>query len=296
MEKFSADTTGSRRSPTLPHIALAVKRDHQGGGAGAGEEGSCLHKWPHLWSGLELACPWEAVSNFLCIAYFFYPFLHFLNYLYFNPRVFLLLPSVLSYQSHQCWVLEEGGRKHLCSCSVTVQHHLIMLSYTISTFYATRAQGNLLCHFFLCYPLLPHSDQIAEVQITIPLQPQIYLLHNGHHKTTCSTMDASLPRAKPHSSPLVTTALPSFTTMRLACFSSLRCANDLPCVRLRGTVINGMLLQQRMDSFLRLREWRGRSAVKERKQDPPLNVYLGLPSPLGLVILLPFPRLTAQNR
>lgn len=72
------------------------------------------------------------------------------------------------------------------------------------------------------------------------------------HRITCSTIDASLPRAKPHSSPRVTTALPSFTTIRFACFSSLRCANDFPCARLSGIVINGMLLQQRMDSFLNL--------------------------------------------
>lgn len=62
---------------------------------------------------------------------------------------------------------------------------------------------------------------------------------------TCSTIDARRPRARPHSSPRVTTALPSFTTILFACFSSLRWAKDLPCVRLRGTVIKGMLLQER---------------------------------------------------
>lgn len=86
---------------------------------------------------------------------------------------------------------------------------------------------------------------------------------------TCSTIEASLPRAKPHSSPRVTTALPSFTTIRFACFSSLRCANDFPCARLSGTVINGMLLQQRMDSFLNLWLWQGRSMDKERKEKNP---------------------------
>ena len=62
---------------------------------------------------------------------------------------------------------------------------------------------------------------------------------------TCSTIDARRPSARPHSSPRVTTALPSFTTILLACFSSLRWAKDLPCIRLRGTVIKGMLLQER---------------------------------------------------
>lgn len=47
---------------------------------------------------------------------------------------------------------------------------------------------------------------------------------------TCSTMEASLPSARPHSS-RVTTALPSFTTMRLACFNSLRWAKDFPWER-----------------------------------------------------------------
>lgn len=62
---------------------------------------------------------------------------------------------------------------------------------------------------------------------------------------TCSTIDARRPSARPHSSPRVTTALPSFTTILLACFSSLRWAKDLPCARLRGTVIKGMVLQER---------------------------------------------------
>lgn len=44
---------------------------------------------------------------------------------------------------------------------------------------------------------------------------------------TCSTMEASRPSARPHSS-RVTTALPSFTTIRLACFSSLRWTKDFP--------------------------------------------------------------------
>lgn len=44
---------------------------------------------------------------------------------------------------------------------------------------------------------------------------------------TCSTMEASRPSARPHSS-RVTTALPSFTTIRLACFNSLRWTKDFP--------------------------------------------------------------------
>lgn len=44
---------------------------------------------------------------------------------------------------------------------------------------------------------------------------------------TCSTIDARRPSASPHSS-RVTTALPSFTTIRLACFNSLRWAKDFP--------------------------------------------------------------------
>lgn len=86
------------------------------------------------------------------------------------------------------------------------------------------------------------------------------------HRITCSTIEASLPRAKPHSSPRVTTALPSFTTIRFACFSSLRCANDFPCARLSGMVINGMLLQQRMDSFRNLWLRQGTPADKEKKE------------------------------
>lgn len=62
---------------------------------------------------------------------------------------------------------------------------------------------------------------------------------------TCSTIEARRPNARPHSSPRVTTALPSFTTILLACFSSLRWAKDFPWARLRGTVIKGMLLQER---------------------------------------------------
>lgn len=90
---------------------------------------------------------------------------------------------------------------------------------------------------------------------------------HSSHGITCSTIDASLPRARPHSSPRVTTALPSFTTIRFACFSSLRCANGFPCARLSGTVINGMLLQNRMGSFLNLWLWRGGSlGKKERKK------------------------------
>lgn len=62
---------------------------------------------------------------------------------------------------------------------------------------------------------------------------------------TCSTIEASLPSARPHSSPRVTTALPNFTTIRLACLSSPRCANDLPWARASGTVRKGTLLQWR---------------------------------------------------
>lgn len=51
-------------------------------------------------------------------------------------------------------------------------------------------------------------------------------LHKERCKT-CSTIEARRPRASPHSS-RVTTALPSFTTIRFACFNSLRWAKDFP--------------------------------------------------------------------
>lgn len=142
-----------------------------------------------------------------------------------------------------------------------------LLSYIV---YATTAQGDEKgkgqdialsgpshCFMSFSYNLLCHP--------TITKYPKLKQTFRISHRITCSTIDASLPRAKPHSSPRVTTALPSFTTIRFACFSSLRCANDFPCARLSGMVINGMLLQQRMDSFLNLWLWRGRSVVKERK-------------------------------
>lgn len=113
-----------------------------------------------------------------------------------------------------------------------------------------------LCSF--AYSLLCHP--------TVTEYLKLKQTFHSSHRITCSTIEASLPRAKPHSSPRVTTALPSFTTIRFACFSSLRCANDFPCARLSGTVINGMLLQQRMDSFLNLWLWRGRPVVKEREK------------------------------
>lgn len=58
------------------------------------------------------------------------------------------------------------------------------------------------------------------------------IIYNGkfQHDSTCSTMEASLPSARPHSS-RVTTALPNFTTIRLACFNSLRWAKDFPWER-----------------------------------------------------------------
>ena len=51
---------------------------------------------------------------------------------------------------------------------------------------------------------------------------------------TCSTIDARRPRARPHSSPRVTTALPSFTTILFACFSSLRWAKRLAMCTTEG--------------------------------------------------------------
>ena len=167
-----------------------------------------------------------------------------------------------------------GANKHLRGCLAahqdqpTTPSNTDLLSYVV---YATIAHGDEKrkgqhialkghhCFMSFSYNLLCHPT-ITEY---LKLKQTFYF----SHRTTCSTIDASLPRAKPHSSPRVTTALPSFTTIRFACFSSLRCANDFPCARLSGMVINGMLLQQRMDSFLNLWLWRGRSVVKEKKTE-----------------------------
>lgn len=91
---------------------------------------------------------------------------------------------------------------------------------------------------------------------------------------TCSTIDARRPNARPHSSPLVTTALPSFTTILLACFSSLRWAKGLPWARLRGTVIKGMLLQER--TCLTVEGWTGSvyPKVREEKERERSNIIL----------------------
>lgn len=167
-----------------------------------------------------------------------------------------------------------GANKQLRGCLAagrgqpTTPSNINLLSYLV---YATTAQGDEKgkgqdialqghhCFMSFSYNLLCHPTVTKYLKLK-------QILHFSH-RITCSTIDASLPRAKPHSSPRVTTALPSFTTIRLACFSSLRCANDFPCARLSGMVINGMLLQQRTDSFLSLWLWRGRSVVKERKQE-----------------------------
>lgn len=67
--------------------------------------------------------------------------------------------------------------------------------------------------------------------------PQSY--QESANSVTCSTMEASRPSDRPHSSPRVTTALPSFTTIRLACFNSLRWANDFPWVRGKTARVHG---------------------------------------------------------
>lgn len=51
------------------------------------------------------------------------------------------------------------------------------------------------------------------------------LIKKKYNWLTCSTMDANLPNANPCSSSLVITALPSFTTSRLAYFSWLLSVN-----------------------------------------------------------------------
>lgn len=148
----------------------------------------------------------------------------------------------------------------------TIPSNTSLLSYVV---YATTEQGDekgkgqliaLKGHFMsFAYNLLRHP--------TVTEYLKLKQTFHSSHGITCSTIDASLPRARPHSSPRVTTALPSFTTMRFACFSSLRCANGFPWARLSGTVINGMLLQNRMGSFLNLWLWRGGSlGKKERKE------------------------------
>lgn len=71
---------------------------------------------------------------------------------------------------------------------------------------------------------------------------------------TCSTMEASLPSARPHSS-RVTTALPSFTTMRLACFNSLRWAKDFPWERGRESARHNIAYTVSMQGDMIVSQW-----------------------------------------
>uniref|UniRef100_A0A2M4C847 Putative secreted protein n=1 Tax=Anopheles marajoara TaxID=58244 RepID=A0A2M4C847_9DIPT len=57
---------------------------------------------------------------------------------------------------------------------------------------------------------------------TAPLVTIIHSRPSTWYSATCSTIEASRPRARPCSSSRVMTALPSFTTKRRAYFSSLR--------------------------------------------------------------------------
>lgn len=95
----------------------------------------------------------------------------------------------------------------------------------------------------------------------------------SHHRFTCksftcSTIEASRPKARPHSSPRVTTALPNLTTILLAWRRSLRWAKDLPCARASGTVKKGTLLHWRTAWCVRNWEEEGSAWERERGKHP----------------------------
>jgi len=74
---------------------------------------------------------------------------------------------------------------------------------------------------------------------TAPLVTMTHSRPSIWHSATCSTMDANRPRARPCSSSLVMTALPSLMTSRRAYFSSLRSAN-VCCRRGRSDVCSSL--------------------------------------------------------
>lgn len=194
-KKFRGDTAGTddmnclRRYSISSNIMLSketgVTEDEW---VGAGEEGSCLSKWPYAWTSWVLVCSWEGVNNCLCIMFLFVfpsfiklPLLQPMCFLASAFSVFLSIPLVVG-----AWRGKQEACVWFLSCWLASTHHAELHSLCCQDTGELKSEmpmhcfkgASMLYDFFLHFSLPSNNDQLSEVKTTILLQLQNYLLHN----------------------------------------------------------------------------------------------------------------------